>query len=462
MQTQYRDYEHSGQYEQRGDSFKNANDRNNTTIVVEGQTSSVGTAYGYKRAPLLSPLKENQKPATSGDATAVVGSGKQKKEKLEVLRDAALVNTQSYRPKNAIHRRKRFRARQRIAKVTKNPRLAGCGCYRHSPEVEVCQRGDDSAFFRGVVTCGSVWLCPSCSARIRAARAAEMRAAFAAAAEQGLVPYTFLITVPHKTRDKLEDLLRVLLASSSSMTSGRMWQRLQSEWGIVGRIRNLEVTWGAKHGWHPHLHVVLFVEDGFVPGGYAERHVSKMLYERHCRTLKNHGFSSSLPQFHALSPLVDSDRVADYMAKIEQSKAASEMAFADMKAAYGQTPFQLAEAAVCGDKRALVLWRKYEAATKGKSFLHWGRGLRERLGLGAEETDDEIASDANTEAVVVAVIDAVDWHRVQRLGEQMDVLEGAEMHGSDGVERVLRRLRPKPPKPRWSEELPPLWNGALV
>jgi hypothetical protein len=57
-------------------------------------------------------------------------------------------------------------------------RQRNCGVVPIGTEVEVRIK-DDSAYYCGLETCGNVWLCPVCSAKIHHRRADELRAALA-------------------------------------------------------------------------------------------------------------------------------------------------------------------------------------------------------------------------------------------------------------------------------------------
>jgi len=261
-------------------------------------------------------------------------------------------------------------------------------------------------------------------------------------AANGWRAYTFLLTVPHHRGNDLAQLINAILCSSSAMMSGRRWQAAKEEFGIIGRIRNMEVTWGASNGWHPHAHILLWTRKKLRRN--QRNDLASRLYAVHQRAMKKVGFSGGLGRFFDLQPVQGDRAISSYLTKVEHSTMAAEMAQANMKAAFGQNPFQLAEAAYRGDGKALKLWHEYEMATKGKSFLQWGRGLKAEFGIGVA-SDEEIASDAITEAVeIVAVIAPDVWHDVQRLDLQIDVLDAAELGGAEWVNRVLRNGKAPP------------------
>jgi len=58
-----------------------------------------------------------------------------------------------------------------------------------------------------------------------------------------------------------------------------------------------------------------------------------------------------------------------------------------------RTAFELLNGVMRGSADDLALWNEYERAMKGKRAMTWSRHLRDRLGVGSERTDEEIADD---------------------------------------------------------------------
>ena len=101
-----------------------------------------------------------------------------------------------------------------------------------------------------------------------------------------------------------------------------------------------------------------------------------------------------------------------------------------------------------GDHQAGELFRQFAGAFKGKSQLHWSRGLRARLGLDAERSDEQLAAEVEeAEDVQVAHIRPDDWKLIRRHELRGLVLE--MLRGSDWsvVVRMLERFRLGEPRP---------------
>jgi len=89
-------------------------------------------------------------------------------------------------------------------------RLWRCGRFLVSEAGTGVAVKNGSAYYTGLVTCGSIWACPVCSARIRQRRAVEIERACLThlAAGGGIGFATF--TLPHVRSDDLAELLEVV------------------------------------------------------------------------------------------------------------------------------------------------------------------------------------------------------------------------------------------------------------
>jgi hypothetical protein len=80
-----------------------------------------------------------------------------------------------------------------------------------------------------------------------------------------------------------------------------------------------------------------------------------------------------------------------------------------------------------GDPEDAELWRGYCDAMFGARMLTWSRGLRERLGLGEEATDEELAESIDASFEVVQLIHGQEWDRLRdSRGARARILELVE------------------------------------
>jgi hypothetical protein len=132
-----------------------------------------------------------------------------------------------------------------------------------SKEIQVWQsREHKTTSYSGLQTCGSVWACPVCSAKIAERRRAEIITAMAAHKAAGGCMHLLTLTAPHQRSDALVDLLAKQALALKKMFSDKTVRKVFAELGVVGQIRALEVTHGRRsernNGWHPHYHLLLF------------------------------------------------------------------------------------------------------------------------------------------------------------------------------------------------------------
>lgn len=123
-----------------------------------------------------------------------------------------------------------------------------------------------TASYSGLQTCGSVWVCPVCAAKIAERRRAEIIAAMSAHKATGGCINMLTLTAPHQRSDDLRELLAKQSTALHSFWNDRQVKGVFQAMGVIGQIRALEVTHGRKseqnNGWHPHYHVLLFSGSG--------------------------------------------------------------------------------------------------------------------------------------------------------------------------------------------------------
>jgi hypothetical protein len=297
------------------------------------------------------------------------------------------------------------------------------------------------AHYTGLATCGSIWACPCCSAKIRNTRAGDISAAAGAWDKQGNSVYMITLTVPHDMGMRLAQLLPVIADGFRAVISGRPWVKLRKRLGIVGSIRSVEITYG-EHGWHPHLHVLMFIGGDLDARGLADFHL--YMRDRWARWVVKAGYR--LPHNEhgvKIDRCTSAEEAGLYIAKTQDGRAVgNEMARGDMKQGRlgGRTPFEiLDDFRWSGDVADLALWREYERATRGRQAITWSNGLRALLIPDAPEeaSDDEVAA-AEIGGEDLAVIHGDTWRDIIRVpGLPAYLLDQAEAGGVTAVNAAL-------------------------
>lgn len=119
--------------------------------------------------------------------------------------------------------------------------------------------GTTRARYGNLMTCGSVWACPICSARIAAKRAAETEHALKAHRAEGGRLMFVTLTHQHSRDGKLPDQLKKQGEALLMMQRDWKYRQLCDAAGVLGMIRGLEMTHSDANGWHVHLHFLVFL-----------------------------------------------------------------------------------------------------------------------------------------------------------------------------------------------------------
>jgi hypothetical protein len=325
-------------------------------------------------------------------------------------------------------------------------RQRNCGAVPVGDRVEIRMK-DGSAYYCGLETCGNVWLCPVCSAKIHHRRAAELRDALTTWTEHGHSATLVTITVPHDLDDPLSVLLDAQKDAWKHVTAGAAWQRLKRRLGIAGHIIALEFTWGDENGWHPHHHVLLVHDHDLDAAAIAVLHGH--IHSRLGAACRDHGLRQP-DQLHAvrIDPNVSPTAAGAYVAKGGGWTPAEEMTRGDLKTSRtgSRTPFQiLADYYATGDTRDRQLWNEYARATRGLAAVRWSRGLRGAiLGPSAapEKTDHELAVD-DTNGELVTHIPLAAWSAIRLAGLDLVLLVAAENGGESAAQSVAAASGPR-------------------
>lgn len=286
-------------------------------------------------------------------------------------------------------------------------------CRRHSvrPAGTVDVRHNHAsglAGFSGVATCGSVWACPVCSARIQSGRREELKRLVDWADDQGKVVLFGTMTLRHNIRQSLDTVWSALGGCFKSVRTNGSVRNMRAELGFSGYVRTVEVTHSPKNGWHPHIHM-LYVLDREVTDteiqALGDTEFSAWAYAAH-----KAGLGAPLRERYQLERVTGD--VEDYLAKAEYdpkkpggtalegyrhaNSAAYELAGSATKVARqkSRTPFQiLADVQDTYNADDCDLWLEYERVSKGKKALTWSNGLKKEINL-IEQTDEELAEEA--------------------------------------------------------------------
>jgi len=331
-----------------------------------------------------------------------------------------------------------------------------CGWVPLSTNVSVEHETDGPGWlmprYGGLVTCGSIWACPVCSGNIRHQRGREVSHAALEHLKAGGSLVMLTLTVPHSAGMPLHETWGVISEAWHACASGRRRKIDRERWGLTGYVKAVEVTHGGN-GWHPHLHVLLFLG----PSDDLEQlaaEVEAEWFERWHAFVTGRGWRAPSRANGVDARAVTSSTVGEYLVKVQDGEPptgsetrrwtpAMEITRSDLKRSYegNVTPFGLVNRWMeNGDRPALAAWREYEVGSKGRKAITWSRGLKKLYGV--DTVDDQSAADRREwEAEVLYLLCPEEWHAVRYSDADTDLLlHVAQGGGREAVESFLRDL----------------------
>lgn len=303
--------------------------------------------------------------------------------------------------------------------------VAGCGL----APIQVHKTTEhNKAFYTGLLSCGSVWNCPVCAAKVAERRRVELQGALLAASSLGWKVHFVTLTVPHGVGDDLAVIKSLQQKALERMNSGKnRIKNLFERDGIEchGFIRAYEITHGKENGFHPHFHILLFTSPNVSHDRVREIYGNS--WSRHCvnvglpRPSEKHGCT-----------VQGGTKAAKYVTKwgIEDEMTKANTKVSKRK---GKTPFGLLRAVLDKDdpeyspEYAAGLFRVYSRCMSGARQLYWSNGLRAKLALAPEASDEQVAEKITDEVSVhLATITPEQWRSIRRAKAESKILDVAE------------------------------------
>ncbi|MDN5748278.1 MAG: protein rep [Pseudonocardia sp.] len=351
-----------------------------------------------------------------------------------------------------------------------------CGVPKQAGGLKLRLGANGRAYYEGLATCGSPWSCPVHAASIGERRAREEIAPCVRhTIDEGGSVLHLVFTTSHHAGMDLSEVFDAVTSGWSFVGQHRAWRRLDEDYGRMGFCRGAEATWGVENGWHPHLHVLLFLAQEVTTDeavGIGDR-----LYEVYRSGLAKKGFTLNRENGVRVE-VATTRRDAEGVLSRYVTKIASEVTRHDKKSgrkAHRLAPFEMLrqahDAQVLGDAdtaaRLLALWAEWEQTTYGRKQLTWsgkwrgGPSIREMAGVGVEEaSDDELAEKGNPDSWVELLIPTGPDHEgnwAKLRPQRTQLLDVLECHGQDAALRWCTQRGITAELPR--TDLPEGWAG---
>ena len=328
---------------------------------------------------------------------------------------------------------------------------------QHEPrkaELRTTSTARNKANFANVRVCGSVWLCPCCTQKIRTQRAAELDHTIRLHAERGGGAALSLLTVSHTRKNSLKSTLECLRTAFTQMTKQRYFKAFRERYGVLGYVKTLEMTYG-KNGWHPHFHLVWITERPLTDAEHDQ--LDESLYQLWIQNVTKYTDRSVVHEANHVQKIRNTDAIANYMAK----SIALELTHGQMKDGKhsARTPFQIAkDYTTTFNERDDALWCEYVDAIAGQRMITYSRSLSDLRTPESHATDEEIAMDDSIddstedstpqeEGKLIASFDLPNtpWFNLwwYTSNERHKLLEALENDGETGMRLFIEEIRQK-------------------
>lgn len=414
------------------------------------------TATSFERLKRASTRDQSHPRNPSQSSAGVVG---RVGESAGALRDAGAAIPLDVHRRRLEHR-ERWRLQRAAAGLLDGQRVRHCQRSLRNVGVDVV-RTERGTEYEGVLTCDSRWHCPICAAKLCEHSRRELQHGMTLAIRDGGAAYLLTFTFPHDRTLPLGEAVEKMQDAQRRMKGTRAYKKIMAD--TLGSVKALEVTYGAN-GWHPHVHMLVFVPRGRDARFDDVRGLWAAAVERvGLGKINEHGFDWR-----------GGDYAAEYVAKFGHEasaprwSASHELTKGHVKQGQrmkGCTPFGLLRRYLDGDTQAGALFVEYAREFKGKAQLFWSPRLRAKLDL-LELQDPRPTPPA---PVRIAHLSRQDWHAVLRHNARWEVLYVAERYGAEAVAELVDRMRRS--RGRWRGDFylhdpfngrPTLMNGPAL
>ena len=280
----------------------------------------------------------------------------------------------------------------------KQHRVCACGKCRIDGTAPVGVKYNatkEVAHYTNLQWCGSVWLCPDCSYRITQERKKELSDAMKACRDKRLHVAMLTLTVPHYLGDDLRTLLKKMSKAKHALWTNRDSRHYFSEnFPMVGHITATEVKYSDNNGWHPHFHILIFLENKYQDEDIAL--LQNELYELWADKCVKAGLGKP-SKAHGLDLKIGSkdDVLADYISKWglaeEMTQAHQKIGKKNRQSLTVWEILDLSRMEVSTKDKYGHLFSVYASAFKGRRQLFWSKGLKELLKV-EEKSDEQLAN----------------------------------------------------------------------
>lgn len=284
----------------------------------------------------------------------------------------------------------------------------------------------EQAHYSNVQRCGSVWVCPICSAQISEGRRQELKQGMEYWQSQGKAVYLLTLTNPHYYGDNLAQLLLGQKKALHRLWTLRKSREMFKLLGKAGHITATEVTHGVN-GWHPHYHILLFFDKPI--NSKVLRDFIALCWQNCCEKS-----GLKVPSLEHGCDLRDGKYADKYVSKWGLADEVTKGHIKKGKEG-SATPWDLLRQSETGCEKSGRLFQIFAETFKGKQQLHWSKGLKSLLSVDVK-TDEELAEVTEKDSVEVDILAMELWRLILRYKARADYLKAKEHDIKFGSERA--------------------------
>ena len=299
----------------------------------------------------------------------------------------------------------------------------------------------NSVFFGGLQTCGSVWHCPVCAAKISERRVIEVQQAIDYCQALGGSVSFVTRTVPHDKQDSLKTILYQFRDAERFLKKHRQYKNLLKTFESFGQIKVFEITVGLN-GWHLHVHEIHLHQNKQSLENLAI--FEENFYNLWASVAVLAGFEEPSRAFGL--QVQNGDFAAAYLAKFGKESKSNWNVSREItkqhikKSKSGFSPFDLIRA--YRDKQTdflagLIL--EYGETMHGQQQLIWSNGLKKLVAVEIV-SDAEISAAQDAAAVLLGLLSLKQWRFIIKMDKRIEVLLMAKYHGFDGLTAFLTSI----------------------
>lgn len=332
-------------------------------------------------------------------------------------------------------------------------RVCNCGKLRIDKEmpVDVSYNADKNrASFGNLQYCGSVWTCPDCSKKVSLAKKELVADAVTSANAKGMHVAMLTLTIPHYLGDDLKELLaKMKKAKNYLFTNRNSREWFADQFPIVGEITATEVKYSDRNGFHPHLHILLFLNreyqkedieriEGEIYDFWAEKCVKRGLG----KPSRKYGVDLKMEK-------TGEQTFASYIAKwglaSELTQSHMKIGKKNMSSLTMWEVLEISQMEESTSDKYSRIFRTYAKAFKGARQIRASNGLLELLGLKNIEEDEDLANQKEEESSQIfeaILLSDQDWWTLCYHKKRVEFLELVESDfARDGIQSELKSAK---------------------